>query len=99
MLAHAVTGCGDTNNNTDWRLPNINELHSLINVAQSNPALTAGYPFASVQSDYYWSSTSRVPFGFFITGSIWVVSLVNGDTDAYPQSRFAFHVWPVRGGQ
>lgn len=43
----------------DWRLPNVNELESLINAEQSNSATwlnTQG--FSNVQSPYYWSSTS-----------------------------------------
>lgn len=40
----------------DWRLPNINELHSLVDPTQSNPALPDGHPFTGVQS----STTGRV---------------------------------------
>lgn len=47
---------------TDWRLPNINELHSLVDTSQINPALTP--LFRNVRpEDYgdYWSSTSSEP--------------------------------------
>lgn len=67
--------CGDTSNGgtfqTDWRLPNIMELYSLIHYGFNDPALpntvgtakwSANDPFANVASDYllsfYWSSTT-----------------------------------------
>ena len=43
---------------TDWRLPNVNELRSLIDNSRYNPALPSGHPFTNVQSYYYWSSTT-----------------------------------------
>ena len=65
--------CGDTSNagsnQTDWRLPNVKELHSLIDFKYFTPSLSntagtgqwsAGNPFIAVQSSYYWSSTSKV---------------------------------------
>ena len=45
---------------TDWRLPNINELESLVNAELYDPALPQGHPFTNVQSFWYWSSTSYV---------------------------------------
>jgi hypothetical protein len=43
---------------TDWRLPNINELESLISAGQHNSATWLnGQGFVNVQSLYYWSST------------------------------------------
>ncbi|GAG66544.1 unnamed protein product [marine sediment metagenome] len=42
--------------NTDWRLPNINELVSIINWNKYDPALDEP-PFISTQSLNYWSST------------------------------------------
>jgi hypothetical protein len=43
---------------TDWRLPNVNELESLVHAGVYNPALPVT-PFTQVQPDYYWSSTIR----------------------------------------
>ena len=44
---------------TDWRLPNVNELESLINAEQSNSATwLIGEGFTNVDSDYYWSATT-----------------------------------------
>ena len=41
-----------------WRLPTVEELRSLIDPTQLNPALPSGHPFTNVQSDDYWSSTT-----------------------------------------
>ena len=42
-----------------WRLPNINELESLVDCSTHGPALPAGYPFKDVQEGY-WSSTTSM---------------------------------------
>ena len=41
----------------DWRLPNVVELESLLDVSRANPSLPAGHPFANVRP-LYWSSTT-----------------------------------------
>ena len=43
----------------DWRLPNIRELESLIDIATHSPALAPGCPFHSIK-DGYWSATTSV---------------------------------------
>jgi len=54
-------GLSDGSSAGDWRLPNLNELRSLIDPTESNPALSAGHPFSDVQSStlLYWSSTTH----------------------------------------
>ncbi len=42
----------------DWRMPNLNELHSLIDYSQVDPALPLGHPFTNVNGNH-WASTSR----------------------------------------
>jgi|GEM_PF-580394 len=42
---------------SDWRLPSINELLSIVNYSGVVPAIN-GYYFPSTPSDYYWTSTS-----------------------------------------
>ncbi len=41
---------------SDWRLPNINELKSIVDRSKVNPAIAVG--FENTSSNYYWSSTS-----------------------------------------
>jgi len=80
---------------SDWRLPSISELKSLIDFRRSNPALPQGHPFINVQSYYYWSSTTYEKFPDVYYWSLdmrWgSVCTLYIDTDYY--------VWPVRSGK
>src|SRR5262245_2710483 len=41
-----------------WRLPAFNELTSLIDPSQANPALPVGHPFQGIQNGVYWSAST-----------------------------------------
>lgn len=56
-LAAGQCGLSDHSAAGQWRLPNIVELESLVDVSQGAPALPAGHPFTNV-GDSYWSSTT-----------------------------------------
>ena len=90
---------GDTSNGgshqIDWRLPNVEELSSLIDFGRFDPALPEGHPFANVQSSIYWTSTTRADN----TSNAWHVSLFNGNANYASKSGSTAYVWPVRGGQ
>jgi hypothetical protein len=57
-LAAGACGLSDGSKPGDWRLPNLNEIESLVDVSASHPALTLGNPFVHVSTGIYWSSTS-----------------------------------------
>lgn len=83
---------------SDWRLPSIKELESLVDCGNSGPALPSGHPFTGVHyyhwSDYYWSGTSDAGY----TGSAWAVYMVVGHVNSINKTN-SYYVWPVRGGQ
>ena len=94
-------GLSDGSSAGDWRLPNRNEILSLINIAYFNPALsnTAGTkpwfeedPFTGVQSAMYWSSSTNVGR----TGLAWGVDF-DGSVVRHEKSS-KMYVWSVRDG-
>lgn len=68
-----------TAGHTDWRLPNRNELLSIVSLATVNPAIDTTF-FPNTQSDHYWSSSTYQYPG--VEGIAWGVNFYNGDTDA-----------------
>ena len=94
------TGLCDLDDNSvqgDWRLPNRNELLSLIDINYPSWGyypLPEGHPFINVREDYYWtSSTSSYNFG----AAAWYLHM--GAGTMYPDSKNSwelYHVWPVR---
>jgi hypothetical protein len=102
-LSAGYCGLTDGSSAGDWRLPNRNELNSLVDIRYYNPSLcntagtgqwTSGDPFTNVQSNnYYWSS-SIFPVG---GGGAWRVGMGGGDI-YISMTTEALWVWPVRGG-
>ncbi len=58
QLANGQCGLTDNSIAGQWHMPNLNELESLIDVSQSNPALPGGNPFNNLSNTIYWTSTS-----------------------------------------
>jgi hypothetical protein len=78
---------------TDWRMPNVLELLSLIDYGRFDPALPSGHPF-SVGSITCSSGTTYLGH----PGYQWNVGTGGGGADIGLKTS-AFRVWPVRGGQ
>ncbi len=96
-------------NHTDWRVPNINELASLINYSEVNladwlntPIASGGAGFSNVKnitnSAYYWSSSSEANDP---TRKTWMVNMSNGMISTRNKSGNGSSnlLFPVRGGQ
>ena len=76
---------------TNWQIPTIEEMESLVDRSQHNPALPAGHPFINVVNKYYWSSTTFAGD----TDNAWIVSMGSGHVMASYKSS-PFYVWIVR---
>ena len=78
-----------------WRLPNVNELESLIDISQSGPPLPVGHPFTITPADldWYWTSTVTGVYPGNAEGVHMYLGTVRGDVRTHLK-----HVWPVSGG-
>lgn len=99
--------CGDMSNSgshdTTWRLPNVNELWSIIDFAYSDPAVSnidgsskwsEGDIFTGLLSNSYWSSTTNTSSS--VSG--WYVNYWNG-LAGFSSKDNGLYVWPVKGGK
>jgi hypothetical protein len=92
-LSGGSNGLGDGSVAGDWRLPNVNELESLLVLDNSSgPAIAAGHPFINLQAANYWSSTSVAAF----PALGWYVALAVG-CPVFDLKFNVMRVWPVRG--
>lgn len=110
--AAALTDCATLNSGEkgltdgsvegDWRLPNIEELLSLVAWQYCNPALadtagtakwTEGNPFTGVKLANYWSSSTNPDY----PPAAWCVGVGIGGVDNGTKTD-TLYVWPVRGG-
>ncbi len=78
----------------DWRLPNIRELESLIDVRCHSPALCDGQPFGTVPEGC-WSSTTSI----YEPRYAWVLYVRDGAVGVGFKHQADFQVWAVRGGK
>jgi len=81
----------------DWRLPNINELESLVNAQEPDQSAwlnTQG--FTNVQPNYYWSSTTLT---LDTTRALYVPMWDGRVHYSNATKADSLHAWPVRTGQ
>ena len=84
---------------SDWRLPNLNELQSIVDYSRHSPAIDGTY-FPGTSSSYHWSSSSYASN----PGDAWGVYFDGGYLDGngyvndYDESDYG-RVRAVRGGQ
>jgi hypothetical protein len=90
--------CLNANNylgKSDWRLPNRNELASLVNHGRPNSAAWLNRQgFSNVQANSYWSSSSYS----YTTWNAWSINMHDGAVTSTAK-KHDINVWPVRGGQ
>lgn len=89
----AIDFCNSLNfaGHADWRLPNINELQSIVNYGTVSPSSYPTY-FPGTKSDFYWSSTTYADGSAYV----WFVYFDYGYVD-YLSKTDVNYVRPVRG--
>ncbi len=80
--------------NSDWRLPNIKELNSIVEAACFRPAINETI-FPATASGFYWSSSSNA----YSSDYAWGVDFDNGNDETYSKDYYISRVRLVRAGQ
>ncbi|HVM94744.1 MAG TPA: DUF1566 domain-containing protein [Candidatus Acidoferrales bacterium] len=92
---------------TDWRMPSVTELQSLVDYSHFAPAVDPAFNTGCIsdctvttcsctQADYYWSTTAYQDPS--LPGYAWNVDFNLGALNSYEKSLPAFYVRAVRGG-
>jgi hypothetical protein len=95
---------------SDWRLPNVNELRSLLCYEMDSPALpntsgdgkwTEADPFVGVQNRGYWTSTTD-PSSYYEAFALnlrngWISSMAKKQVFLFAEESAGRYLWPVRG--
>lgn len=99
-LASGQCGLSDASAAGAWRLPNLNELESVIDISAANPALSARNPFVNISGGIYWTSTSYYG-GEAGSPDAWTIRLSDGrymnDTSSNVKASSSNQVWAVKG--
>jgi hypothetical protein len=80
---------------SDWRLPNVRELQSIVNYGRRHPVTI---PLFETALNWYWSSTSIIPNGPNDTPYSWTVSFDDGNVTLAESKATPYYVRAVRGG-
>ncbi len=91
--AKAHCGVLDLAGHSDWRLPNIKELQSIVDINRYEPAIKS--TFKNVVSSKYWSASQTVAYA----KDAWTVHFKNGDISHPSKSDDWYFVRCVRHKQ
>ena len=104
QLASGQCSLTDGSTAGQWRMPNINELESLVDVSQTNPSVSAGNPFANINLvKAYWSSTTYTALpsnamAIRFTDGRWINGIDSGDTNFNNTKSVVNALWAVKSG-
>ncbi len=90
-LKSGMCSLSDGSTGGDWRLPNLNELQSLLDISHENPALPNN-PFTRVTAAQHWTATTSPELSYLA----WIVYMDMGYITTLGKTGQAV-VWPVRG--
>ena len=77
----------------DWRLPNVNELHSIVDYSTYGPSINTTFFHNTVSSSYWSSTTTGNPY------DAWFVDFLHGYVYGYDKSPAVGSARAVRSGQ
>ena len=104
-LANGACGLSDGSVAGKWRMPNVNELESLVDVSRSSPALSSAHHFTNVSlSAAYWSSTTYTALttnamAIRMSDGRWINGIdANGTTFDNNKLTSANVLWAVKSG-
>jgi hypothetical protein len=92
----AAGGCykKEVANRFGWRLPTIEELATLIDNSNTDPALPSGHPFTNIQlDDRYWTTTTAAWLDTYAYSILMSSGSLNEESKTSE-----FYCWCVRGG-
>jgi hypothetical protein len=86
---------------TDWRLPDLKELQSLLAPPKRLKFSDDESVFPNVMNDYYWSSSLFYEFGNPDTEQVWYIHLNSSDINIIniEDKSARYYVWAVRGNR
>ena len=84
-------GCSAAKKQQPWRMPTINELESLVDASECDPALPLEHPFL-IRQQGYWSSTTSG----FEKDWAYVLYMDKGAVGVGFKKTREFHLWPVK---
>jgi hypothetical protein len=84
----------DLSGYSDWRLPNIRELLSLVDDSRDDPSIDTGY-FPGCRPSIYWSSTTHALY----PGFAWHIEFNDGQVRGGGHKGRRHYIRAVRGGE
>jgi hypothetical protein len=104
-LATGSCGLSDGSSAGQWRMPNINELDSLVDVSKFNPAVASAHPFTNIAlASAYWSSTTYMALttnamAIRFSDGRWINGIDSGDGSFNNVKASASNgLWAVKSG-